>query len=60
MRQTAAKVFGIALRIMRRREVAEEVLQKNVIAMRERAADLRTGAGLGDRLADGDRAPLRD
>ena len=49
--QTAAKLFGIALRIMRQRELAEEVLQESFVTVWERAGGLRPGAGLGDGLA---------
>jgi RNA polymerase sigma-70 factor (ECF subfamily) len=37
--QTAPQLFGIALRIVRRREIAEEILQEAFVAAWERAAD---------------------
>ena len=37
--QTAAKLFGVALRIIGRREIAEEVLQESYVAVWQRAAD---------------------
>jgi RNA polymerase sigma-70 factor (ECF subfamily) len=37
--QTSAKLYGIALRIMRSREAAEEVLQESFVAIWERAQD---------------------
>jgi RNA polymerase sigma factor (sigma-70 family) len=37
--QTSAKLFGIALRISGRREIAEEVLQESFVAIWERAKD---------------------
>ena len=44
-KQTAAKLFGIALRITRHREVAEEVLQESFIAVWERASDYDLARG---------------
>ena len=43
--QTSAKLFGIALRIMRQREPAEEVLQESFVAVWQRAADYDPGRG---------------
>jgi RNA polymerase sigma-70 factor, ECF subfamily len=43
--ETAAKLFGIALRIMRRRELAEEVLQESFITVWERAKDYDPARG---------------
>ncbi|MGH7116976.1 MAG: sigma-70 family RNA polymerase sigma factor [Stellaceae bacterium] len=47
--QTAAKLFGIALRIMRQKESAEEVLQESFVAVWERAAgyDPARGSAIG-------------
>jgi RNA polymerase sigma-70 factor, ECF subfamily len=43
--QTSAKLFGIALRITRSREAAEEVLQESFIAVWERARDYDPARG---------------
>jgi RNA polymerase sigma-70 factor, ECF subfamily len=43
--QTSAKLFGIALRIMREREAAEEVLQESFVAIWERAGDYDPARG---------------
>jgi RNA polymerase sigma-70 factor, ECF subfamily len=43
--RTAAKLFGIALRIMRQREPAEEVLQESFVAVWERARDYDAARG---------------
>lgn len=43
--QTATKLFGIALRIMRQRELAEEVLQESFVTVWERAADYDPARG---------------
>jgi RNA polymerase sigma-70 factor, ECF subfamily len=43
--QTAAKLFGIALRIMRQREPAEEVLQESFVAVWQRAEDYDPARG---------------
>jgi RNA polymerase sigma-70 factor, ECF subfamily len=47
--QTAAKLFGIALRIMQQKEPAEEVLQESFVAVWERAAgyDPARGSAIG-------------
>jgi RNA polymerase sigma-70 factor, ECF subfamily len=42
---TAAKLFGVALRIMRQREPAEEVLQESFVAVWERARDYDPARG---------------
>ena len=42
-RQTSAKLFGVALRIVRRRDLAEEVLQECYIRIWNRAGDYREG-----------------
>ncbi len=44
-RQTAPKLFGIALRIIGRREEAEEILQEAFVAMWERSADYDAAKG---------------
>jgi RNA polymerase sigma-70 factor (ECF subfamily) len=43
--QTSAKLYGIALRIMRSREAAEEVLQESFVAIWERAQDYDPARG---------------
>jgi RNA polymerase sigma-70 factor, ECF subfamily len=43
--RTAAKLFGIALRIMRQREWAEEVLQESFVAVWQRAEDYDPARG---------------
>jgi RNA polymerase sigma-70 factor, ECF subfamily len=43
--QTAAKLFGIALRIMRQRDLAEEVLQESFVAVWQRAEDYDPARG---------------
>jgi len=43
--RTAAKLFGIALRIMRQREPAEEVLQESFVAVWQRAEDYDPARG---------------
>ena len=43
--QAAPKLFGIALRIMRQRELAEEVLQESFVTVWERAADFDPARG---------------
>jgi RNA polymerase sigma-70 factor, ECF subfamily len=43
--QTSAKLFGIALRIMQRREAAEEVLQEAFVAVWQRAEDYDPARG---------------
>ena len=43
--RTAAKLFGIALRIMRQRESAEEVLQESFVAVWQRAEDFDPARG---------------
>lgn len=43
--QTAAKLFGIALRIMGQREQAEEVLQESFVAVWQRAGDFDPARG---------------
>jgi len=47
--QTSAKLFGVALRIMRQREAAEEVLQESFVAVWQRAEDYdpARGAAMG-------------
>jgi len=47
--QTAPKLFGIALRIINRREEAEEILQEAFVAMWERSAeyDAAKGSAMG-------------
>jgi len=42
-RQTAAKLFGVALRIVRQEDLAEDVLQDCYIRIWNRAADYREG-----------------
>jgi RNA polymerase sigma-70 factor (ECF subfamily) len=42
---TAAQLFGVALRILGRRDVAEEVLQESFVAVWERAGDYSPGRG---------------
>lgn len=42
-RQTSAKLFGVALRIVRQEDLAEEVLQDCYIRIWNRAADYREG-----------------
>jgi RNA polymerase sigma-70 factor, ECF subfamily len=43
--QTSAKLFGIALRILRQRELAEEALQESFVAVWERARDYDSARG---------------
>jgi RNA polymerase sigma-70 factor, ECF subfamily len=43
--QTSAQLFGVALRIMRQREPAEEVLQESFVAVWERAGDYDPARG---------------
>jgi RNA polymerase sigma-70 factor, ECF subfamily len=43
--RTAAKLFGITLRIMRQREWAEEVLQESFVAVWQRAGDYDPARG---------------
>ena len=42
---TAAQLFGVALRILRRRDVAEEVLQETFVAVWEHAGDYSPARG---------------
>jgi RNA polymerase sigma-70 factor, ECF subfamily len=42
---TAPQLFGVALRIIRRRDVAEEVLQESFVAVWQRAADYAPAGG---------------
>jgi RNA polymerase sigma-70 factor (ECF subfamily) len=56
--QTAAQLFGVALRITRRRQDAEEVLQESFVAVWRRAGDYDDGLGHG--LADRHRATPGD
>jgi len=42
---TAAKLYGIVLRILRRRELADEVLQEVFVKIWERAGDFRPAQG---------------
>jgi RNA polymerase sigma-70 factor, ECF subfamily len=42
---TAAKLFGVALRILRRRELAEEALQESFVAVWQRAGDYDPARG---------------
>ena len=42
---TAAQLFGVALRILRRRDVAEEVLQETFVAVWEHARDYSPARG---------------
>ena len=44
-RLTSAKLFGVALRILRQREWAEEVLQESFVAIWERAGDYDPARG---------------
>jgi RNA polymerase sigma-70 factor (ECF subfamily) len=43
--QTAAKLFGVILRIIHQRELAEEVLQESFVAVWERAGDYDPARG---------------
>ena len=43
--QTAAKLFGVAVRIVGRREEAEEVLQESFVAVWQRAGDFDAARG---------------
>ncbi|MGH7061377.1 MAG: sigma-70 family RNA polymerase sigma factor [Stellaceae bacterium] len=42
---TSAQLFGVALRILRRRELAEEALQESFVAMWQRAGDYDSARG---------------
>lgn len=44
--RTSAHLFGVALRILNRRDLAEEVLQESFVAVWGRAADYRSSGGL--------------
>ncbi len=44
-RATSAKLFGVVLRILRRRDLADEVLQEAYVKIWERAADYRPESG---------------
>ncbi|HXC91174.1 MAG TPA: sigma-70 family RNA polymerase sigma factor [Stellaceae bacterium] len=44
-RLTSAKLFGVALRILRQREWAEEALQESFVAAWQRAGDYEPGRG---------------
>lgn len=42
---TSAHLFGVALRILNRRDLAEEVLQESFVSVWHRAGDYHSGAG---------------